>query len=289
MLKTAAHLSETHEREISRYLREVGEHLRILPADERGLLLVELRTRIDRELEKSPDGTSDELIAAIIRRCGPPESQAARLLRARSQKQRTWLNWDERIWLGVCGAIARNVDIDPRIVRFTAVTLGLVPFILPFVLIAYLSTYFWIYFAKDRGHVTPIQPVPLVKAVLAISAVAALLHAGSGAILWLIEVGYSQLLEQPLQYAARWGWLPHWRGYLLFWALMYCLPVRLVAALPVTANWDSTLRKTAHAGMALYAVVLCFGVASALTGAILRAVHQLPDGPNAAALLGLFQ
>jgi hypothetical protein len=110
-----------------------------------------------------------------------------------------------------------------------------------------------------------------------------------GALLWLIDVGYNQMIEQPLEYSAQWGWLPDWRGYFLFWALMYCLPVRAVAALPVTANWDATLRKTADAGMALYAVVLCFGVASALTGAIVRGIQQLPEAPNAGALLGLFQ
>ena len=49
------------------------------------------------------------------------------------------------------------------------------------------------------------------------------------------------------------------------------------AGLPVLPHWRNTLRKLFEAGLAVYALVLCFGVGCALAGAILQASKHVQD------------
>ena len=47
-----------------------------------------------------------------------------------------------------------------------------------------------------------------------------------------------------------------------------------LGGLPAANNWDKTLRKVSQAILALYAVAVCFGIASTLTGIILQFVEK---------------
>jgi hypothetical protein len=81
--------------------------------------------------------------------------------------------------------------------------------------------------------------------------------------------------KRPVPDTGQWGWYLQQQGSLLFWTLFLSLPVALLGALPMAGGWDRTLRRLSQAVLALYAVVICFGLASAVAGVILQTVREL--------------
>ncbi len=63
-------------------------------------------------------------------------------------------------------------------------------------------------------------------------------------------------------------------GTLRFWALALTLPLAVLSALPLANAWDYTLKRLVQALLALYGLILCFGIASFLVGIILDVVSD---------------
>lgn len=283
-------LTEPQERRVTRYLRDVAAHLADLSPQEREAALARLNARIDRELSRFPNGLDDADLDKVLAGCGSPSSQAARLMPAKNPAApRPFVSWPDRVWLGVCGGIAQRLDIDANIVRLIAVLLGLVLPLLPLLLVAYLALYFWDYFSTERPSIDPIEPLKLVKTLASTFGVAVALHIGTRVLLLFVTHAYQTVTEQPLALERRWNWIAYDAGTWLFWVLVVGLPLAALSALPVPKAWAGTLKKTVQAGLALYAVWLCFGIASVLTGIILRSVEDFSGTAGTDALFSLIR
>jgi phage shock protein PspC (stress-responsive transcriptional regulator) len=282
-------LSESQERRIARYLRDVGEQLRDMPTEDRERALSRLNARIERELARTGDPIGDEYLDRVLASYGTPASQAARIRDAKTAEPKSMLAWNRRLWLGVCAGLARYFNLDPTVVRALAVLLAFVPFLLPVVLWGYLSFYLYHYYnAKGQG-LDPIDPVKVAKSVGALVVVTLLLHACTRFFLFFIGYAHVQIMRTALVYPGDWGWLTEETGFFFFMMLATGIPLATIAALPVSPEWAGTLRKIAQAGIAVYAVVLCLGIASAIVGVVVANIGQIPDTPGLDALLKLTQ
>lgn len=286
---SAIKLSENQERRITRYLRDVGEHLGDLSLRERESALARLNARIELELAKFRNGLEDADLLKVLQRCGNPAEQAARLMPSRPVPPDTFVCWSDRVWLGVCAGIARKLDVDATIVRIVAVLIGIVFPLVPLLLIAYVAVFLWDYYTTEEGVFDPIEPLKLVKALAGVLAVALALHYGTRALLIFISHAYQMVMVQPLVLERRWGWITSDAGSWLFWVLAIGLPLAALSALPVPKAWAGTLKKTVQAGLALYAVWLCFGIACVIAGVILQSVDEFTGTAGTDALFSLIR
>lgn len=288
MAKAVVELTEHQERRIARYLRDVGAELRDLPAEERERALARLNVRIERELIRGGDLVGDEHLDRVIAGYGSPASQAARIRDAKvSDEPECILAWSRRSWLGVCAGLARYFNLDPTVVRALFVLLGFVPFLLPVVLWGYLTFYLYQYSsAKGRG-LDPIDSTKVARSVGAMLGVAVLLYTSARFFLYFISYAHVQIIHTELVYPAEWGWLAKDIGFIFFFTLATGIPLSAIAGMPVSADWSGTLRKIVQAGLAVYAVLLCFGVACAVVGAVVANIGQIPNTPGLDAIMNI--
>lgn len=278
-------LSESQNRRVARYLRDVGEHLRDLSSEDRERALARLNARIERELGRTGDPVGDEHLDRVIAGFGTPASQAARIRDAKTEDPKGFLLWKRRLWLGVCAGLARQFNLDPTVVRALAVLLAFVPFLLPVVLWGYLAIYLYQY-ANTKGQgLDPIAPGNVAKSVGAMAGTVLLLHLCASFFLFFIEYAHAQIMRTGLIYPGNWGWLTQERGFLFFMMFATGIPLATIAALPVSPEWAGTLRKIAQAAIAIYAVVLCLGIACALVGVAVANIGSIPDTPGLDALM----
>ncbi len=280
-------LSEGQQRRIARYLREVGEHLHDLPSDERERALSRLNERIERQLTRSGDPVGDDFLDRVLAGYGTPASQASRISETKEPESTTFLAWDTRLWLGVCAGTAKYFNLDPTVVRVLAVLLGFIPFLLPLLLWAYLGVFIYEYMNVRGRGLDKIDAFKVVRAMGSLLVIAILLHAAASFFLSFIDYAHVQITRTQLIYPADWGWLAEYSGTLFFFALAIGLPLTAIASLPVSANWAGTLRKIVQSGLAVYAVLLCLGVACAIVGVVVANAGQMPDTAGFDAILEL--
>jgi phage shock protein PspC (stress-responsive transcriptional regulator) len=285
----APKLTERQERHITRYLKDVGDQLCDIPSRDREAALSKLNTQIEKELKRFPHGIADIDLENVLGNLGSPARQASRLVPADRFTASTFVSWPDRVWLGVCAGIARKLDIDANIVRVIAVLMGLVLPLLPVLFLAYLAIYFWDYFTGDRRGIEPLEPLKVAKTLAMTFGVALALHWGARILLIFVARGYEAVAAQPLMLDRRWSWLMQDAGSWFFWVLALGLPLAAISALPVPKAWAGTLRKTVHAGLAIYAVWLCYGLASVLAGIILSGVDQFSGTEGTDALFSLIR
>jgi len=263
-------LTEQQRRHIDSYLAKVADFLGDVREETRKDALARLRRRITRELRQTTVGApTDEDVAAVLSACGSPPQQAAALLGREAPRSDTYLSPRNQVWLGVCAALAEYLRVSPRLVRGVMVAFGLVAS--PVVLTLYLAAYFVLYFSAPRTKDVPkIRPWPVAKTVTVMFLILLALHEGVYVVLWGITIGYARLAQEPLVLEMRWRWIETYRSEYFFFALATILPLAMLSALPVTKGWDATLRKMAQAGVALYALVLCYGMGRFLTGLVIK-------------------
>ena len=106
--------------------------------------------------------------------------------------------------------------------------------------------------------------------------------------LFFIAYAHAQIVRTAIVYRQL-GWLTGETGFLFFMMLATGIPLAAIAALPVSNEWSGTLHKITQAALAIYAVVLCLGIACALVGVAVANIGQIPDTPGLDALLKLAQ
>ena len=282
-------LTENQERRITRYLRDAGETLGTVPQAEREAVLTRLNARIERELSRYTGTINDVELERALTHFGDPAQTATQSAISTQPTLTTFVSWPDRVWLGVCAGLARKLDIDASIVRAIAVLMGLVLPLLPLLLVAYLATYFWDYYTEGRRVLEPVELSRVAKSIAATLGVALALHFGAWFLIVFIPHAYQAIAAQPLLLDRSWNWLTYDAGSWLFWVLAIGLPLTVVSALPVPKAWSGTLRKVVQAGLALYAVLLCFGVACILVGVILRGVEEFSGTVGTDAVFSLIR
>ncbi|HOJ34692.1 MAG TPA: PspC domain-containing protein [Candidatus Hydrogenedentes bacterium] len=260
-------LTEAQRDRINRYLKEVHQGLSDAEPRVRSEKVHALKTRIRQELAKLEDrDVRDEDIEQILAACGAPTQQSVPRYEDDSSRP---TGQDDRVWLGVCARLAAQWDLDARVIRIAAVLLGLLPPVLPFLLLTYIGVYVYFYVsAPDSKPKDEISIFGIAKFVLAVFGGVWGVYLCGVVLIEFIARSTFKLLAQPLALSSRWTWLEREGAGWFFWMLFTLLPLSALSALPVPPAWASTLRKVVYAVLALYAVLVCFGVASYLVGTI---------------------
>jgi len=206
------------------------------------------------------------------------------------QEDSSLIYWQNRVWLGVCAGIARRFGAEPMLIRFIAVMLGVIPFLLPFLLVGYLAVYFYVYFTVEgKSSLDDIDWLAVAKAAGIAFAIALVLNLATSLLVTLLAHAAMLITQSSPTVAPNWGWLVTQGGSLFRWTLFIAVPLAVLSGLPLSAGWQGTMRKVVHAGLAIYGVVLCFGVASLLVGTVLGFVDNTAGKPGTEALLSLMR
>ena len=168
--------------------------------------------------------------------------------------------------LGVCVAVSERMAFTPLHVRAAFVMTGLTTG--PFALIIYLGLYFEMCFAEQEPGPRHLAPGQLVKAVGRTAAPLTVLYAAAAAILILLDVLYERLVSVPAGLGV-WQRFADYHASLFLGSLLVLVPIAVLSALPVPLQLHAGIRRCLHAGLSIYAVVLCIGIASHLTGLLL--------------------
>ena len=73
----------------------------------------------------------------------------------------------------------------------------------------------------------------------------------------------------------KWGWFEAKGASIFICVSLIVAPMAILSGLPMANGWDETFRKIVKAVIAIYAVVLSFGLASNLVGIIFQFVDHL--------------
>lgn len=282
-------LSKEQNQRVLEYLSEVDALLDEMPAPDRKQVLTDVRTRILRDLRKRGDDTVDDAdIDAAFEKLGSPASQVRRLTAGRAETKAPFLVWPDRMWLGVCAGLARFFDTSPTAVRALAIAVGLVLPLLPFLLMVYLLAFFGAYYLDHEAGLPRLRYGALVKSGFRTLAIGTALFAGTKLFLFFVLHVYERFMGRNLFLEGDWGWLLLHGKPLFIWTVLFCVPVALLSALPVQKAWAGTLKKVSDAGLALYALALCLGIAYLLVGIAVKLTGEVAGDADLNALKALF-
>ncbi len=283
---------EEKKTKITNYLREVGAHLKDVDTDGRRVLLTELNARIQADVKgrASSNGQDVTVVEEVLGDFGSPASQAAQLLDESAEADgATILSWENRVWLGVCAGVAQRIGIEPNFVRLVLVVLGFVPPLLPFLMTAYLGFYAVVYVSSPKGALPRLRVFPIVRRTIAAALAGVGLYAGAYVLLLVLSRMSKQILGTGLLIDGKWNWLLTQNQPMLFWVMVYVMPVAVMSAMPVKSSWAGTLEKVVKATLALYAMIICVGLAYMVTGLLVNGADQFTDSPGTDAIRQLFQ
>lgn len=268
-------LTQKQEWLIDRHLNEVA---RALEGDTEPKIIdravARVRGRIEGCLRGEGDGVlSDETVHEAIRKTGAPAVVAREILAAaKAEAARGPESSPNRRWLGVCFWAADRFGMPASAVRLMVLMIGLVT--APLALLVYAGVWFWLSSTGALPAAGRLRPLRLLWRLTATLLVAVGIYLGAKYAFKALAFAMVTWAKRPVPETGQWGWYLNEQGSLLFWALFLSLPVALLSALPMAGGWDRTLRRAAQALLALYAVVICFGLASVVAGIILQIVHE---------------
>lgn len=232
-----------------------------------------MKMRIAKELDKATGTTfGDDEVRAVLLKFGTPANLARDILGGGQLSTRLMLSTGDRRWLGVCGGVGEHFGLNVKLVRFIAFCLGLMTG--PVMLIVYLAVYFEMYLTADSEDIPRIDKLKLVKLVLGALAAASAFYAATRGVLALMTYAYMRFMEKSEPFLGKWGWLEANATWLFLGVLCVLMPIALLSGLPLATGWDHTGKRVVQAGLALYALVLCLGIASALAGVIFLVVEE---------------
>jgi len=267
-------LTQKQELLIARYLHAVGDELGDVSDAVRDRVLVRLKARILRALQESGESAlHDAQVADVLAGLGSPARAAIELLHRKGGAGGLVLSADDRIWLGVCGGLAEYLGMETRTARLVAVLAGVTG---PLALLVYLGLYAEMYFASEGLDVPRVDKARLAKYALGTLAAAVALHAATRIVVAIATGLYLRLAQQEvLPLLGQWNWLEREASFMLFLVVALLLPIAALGGLPLAGQWDRTAKRVVQAGLAVYALLLSFGIASFLVGLILDAVQNV--------------
>lgn len=284
------HLTQKQESLISQYLRDLSRRLdSTLPEKVRERSLRQVQTRIYHDLERlnSPAISDDDVLrvlrhaaanAAETTQSAAPSSPqetvdptAETLVTTAQTPLRNRARDPKPIWLGVCTHNADRIGLETWMVRLGLVLLGLCTG--PFAVFVYLAGFAEYYAGLPPKHRPPIEWGRLVLRAAAPVIVLIALRWGANQALVLIAYGHERIFKEAMPSLGEWDWFRFQEGTYFFLALMSVMPLAVLSGLPLANAWGHSLKRLAQALTALYAVALCFGLASVIAGLILDRVQ----------------
>ncbi len=262
---------------ISRFLRDVNMHLDAGISEQiRELGLMHIQQNIHQQLDEfdnADDNIPDEQLYRVLRDLGSPQSLAALINEDKNQRQKSRNGKTSPVWLGVCAWVAEIMDQDPRLIRLLVFVLGMTTG--PIALFAYIGVFTYLHNMTDQSNTPPLRKWPIIGQFFLYNTISLALHIGSGLFLKLVFYLYESYFQQTIPDLAEWGWLDAWKGTLLFIMLAFGIPISILSGLPLANGWNISLRRFLQAMLALYAVILCFGLASMLVGLLLDSIDEI--------------
>lgn len=269
-------LTQKQEWLIERYLRAVGDALDDSAAREAAVAQVSRRIHQALRRHPSSEPLRDDDLVAVFQELGSPGRQAAKYQDHYGGPRGLSLSGTDRVWLGVCGGIAKRLSAPSRYVRWGALALGVTG---PLALILYLALYVWLYMDTEESAAPRVDIKRAATGVGLMGAAAVAMDMGVAWARWPFEKLYLTFASHALPALGAWGWLEGRRGVLLFWVLVTMLPLAALGRLPLADNWDATLWRLAKVVLALYGVALCLGLASHLVGLLLGLTESVGAAP----------
>ncbi len=287
-------VQEENKTKITNFLKEVGAHLRDVDTDNRRVLLTELNARIQADVRgRAPaNGQDVSVVEEVLYDYGSPAKIAEQLRDEAAESGGggdTILAWEDRVWLGVCAGIAQRIGIDANFIRLVLVVLGFIPPLLPFLATAYLGFYAFVYVSSPKGALPRLRIFPVVRRTVAVALAAIGIYGGAYVLLMLLSRLSKQVLGTGLLNGGQYNWLLTENVPMFFWVMAYVLPIAVISAMPVKSSWAGTLEKVVKAALALYAMVICVGLAYMITGLLLNGADTFSDSPGTDAIRQLFQ
>jgi len=170
-----------------------------------------------------------------------------------------------RNWLGVCDNISARSGRSLGMIRFGFVVLGCLAG--PIAILIYLAAYTFGVRRHPRDY-------PIVVDGRVGGALFRLVGIAGGmfAVSWAIEFGaalgfleyFGQLPEMGV-----WGRMDFYGIELLVFVLVFLSPLAALGALPLAYGWGRTFLSVVNAGLAVYAVLICLGLAFTMVGYVL--------------------
>lgn len=176
------------------------------------------------------------------------------------------LESDERRWLGVCIELSERLVTPLLHVRAAFLAAGLLTG--PFALLLYLGLYFEIYISDGSPQAQRIAPRKLARAIGGVVALLTVLYAGTAGLVVLGNSLYAGLVSSPLGLGA-WARSADYNTPLFLIALLVLAPIATLGALPLPEQARASIQKGLTFGISIYAIMLCLGIASHLTGILL--------------------
>lgn len=277
------HLTQKQESLISQYLRDLSRRLdSSLPEKVRDRSLRQVQTRIYHDLERlNTNAISDDDVTRVLRQAAasaaettevtPPAVTPTPTPEAPPSPLGSRARDPRPIWLGVCAHNADRIGLEPWMIRLGMGLLGLVTG--PLAVLIYLVGFGEYYASLPDQERPPIVWSRLALRIVVPFIVLIALRWGGNRTLLLIAYGHERIFKEGMPSLGEWDWFRFQEGTFFFLALFSVLPLAALSGLPLANAWGHSLKRLAQAITALYAVALCFGIASVIAGLILDRVQ----------------
>ncbi|MBI2423666.1 MAG: PspC domain-containing protein [Candidatus Hydrogenedentes bacterium] len=276
-------LTQKQEALITRFLRDAGEHMgEQVPAATRDRVLRGLHERITAELRgMDKEAAADADILAVLAHAaaetaaapGPESLPAWGGLSAAftREPQRPAGLHPKAVWLGVCAGNADRFELPVWALRLLFIALGVSG---PLAVIIYIALFAESYLQTPAADRPALHYGPMVWRPAASLIVALALNWGAQYALLAGVKAYEAYLNRTAPLLGDWGWIEVHGPSLFALTLAIALPFSVLSALPLANAWNYSLKRLVQATLALYGVVIAFGLASAIVGLILDAVRD---------------
>ena len=289
-------LTQPQQTAITRYLRGIAMYMDdSFPVAVRRQELNDFHRKIHQSLEATANGGSvqNEHVKALLTRLGPAEKRGPTLLsgtrtkpatrkapaaqrgaartRPTQRKSPSTEQEEQRVWLGVCHRLAERMEVEVWYIRTLAIILGITG---PLAVVLYLGLYAEIYFRAEDKTRPSIVRSKIVKRFATTFGVAFALYFGTHYGSRLIYFVNAELLRRPQPILEPWGWIEDKLGALFLVTILFLLPLSILSTMPLANAWGQSLKRVIQAGLALYCLVLSFGIASLVVGIILSVVRN---------------
>lgn len=264
-------LSNTERNLVDEYMRRVDSALGSVTPSERARKLALIKNGVLRQVQEmqSAEGVANP-VAKAIERMGPPERFAPpteRTDEAPSSSPQSAAD-EDRVWLGVCAAVADAFNLPVFTVRAIMILLGITG---PVALCVYLAAFFLFVYGKPGAP--QIVWTQMARLTLTTVTIAVALFALGRGILWGLDQLHGALLPMLADPEPQWRWYAYSDLTYLIRTLLVAGPLAVLAGMPLARDWEKTVYKFAQAALAVYGAVISIGFGYLIVGYILRGVQ----------------
>ena len=176
------------------------------------------------------------------------------------------------VWLGVARYLAQRFNLPLWALRTLFVLVGVSTG--PIAILAYMLAFIVLRLRQCVTAPAPFHPFRVVLHPALTGGMITLFHFAGIYVLVGIRLLHEKYLDSPVPELEDWAWLEITSGSMFLYTLIFLMPLSLLSAMPLAHHWDYSIKRFTQAGVALYAIVISFGLASFVTGIILNFVKE---------------